>query len=178
MPLCCLYFYDRNSSSAQVNHGHRQKSSLHPQTICLLNCFSQSNQSIFARLSYKSEELCVWSDCWELVWASLIDFSEGRAFPVLSFHFLAVLLGSLIFFLEVKTNYGKEMLHSLSSEQSLAFVFICRAGWWAIAMVQHQRTWIRLALARAGCGISIVSKHTAIGLSWNPKAPGSNTPSS
>jgi hypothetical protein len=94
----------------------------------------------------------VWSDCWELVWAHLIDFSEGRAFPVLSFHFS----GSASWeshFLEVKTNYGKEMLHSLSSEQSLGFVFICKARWrqpWS----QHPRTWVRLASVRTECGIS------------------------
>lgn len=61
----------------------------------LSNWFSQSDWFQFARLSYKTEELCVWSDCWELVWVHLIKFSEGRAFPVPSFHFLAVVLESL-----------------------------------------------------------------------------------
>lgn len=75
----------------------------------------------------------MWSDCWELVWVHLINFSEGKALPALFFHFLAVILRSLSFcknFFRC-TNYGKEMLqkaHPLNSEPSLGFVFICKAG--------------------------------------------------
>lgn len=100
---------------------------------------------------------------------ALDRFFRGQGFscPVLSFSGSASWESH--FFLEVKTNYRKEMLHSLSSEQSLGFVFICRAG--GSSRGHSTRGpgsgWQNVDLV-------ILSKATAIGFSRNPEAPRSN----